>query len=687
MEPNKRSLFSPWGVGGCLWRTLIFLLGMVFICWILSLLLKRCNPEEDENNRAIPIENRDNYPYGIDPVTGKPYDRDGQVIDDDYDDPYREYRDPTPVREWIDSIPGVAELPAPRDNYIPPIDETRIITNPTDSTSLIVQDELIVLFNSDDVKGDMAKFAKRFKELYPGRGYEVSYYNPMAGTMLLKVPEDQLIKVAEELNQKIPDINFIVTTNEIMNENEKPSDPGFKAAPVNEYFDLIQAYDAWDITKGSKDIKVAIVDSYFDLTNPEIGERYVNPIHIPTKTADVLPPAKKVTTEEEFTPFVHGSHVAGIAIGGQNNGKGASGIAPEVTWIPVSLGDQLSNFNIIEGILYAIYQGADVVNFSIGKSFPKNMNKMPLEDQVEIALNQSKSLQALWKQVVKIANDHNCVLVTSAGNETVLMGLDPKNRNDGIIKVEAVDGKGIMANFSNYGKVPEADLYYSTVAAPGVDIWSVGVPQAADFARKEGYVVSSDNHFQNLSGTSMAAPIVAGAVALLKSKNKNLTTEDVIKILTATAKQTDNEHRIGPTIQIKDALDMVGGDLLNFDELMKDHNLIIGTWKSTYEQIITSGETGEKLDDIWIYFTFTSTSSGYAEYRCINSRKVYKTNLAVEWGKDSLKIKELGKATTSDGDALTRNDFICKSNKEHLLEATCYRDGQAQFDFMLEKVK
>lgn len=691
MQPEKKSIFSPWGMGGCLWRTLIFLLGMVLLCWLFSLLRKCSNDNGEEYGdgiiEGVPGEYDPNYPYGYDPETGLPLDRDGRVIDKDYEDPFRQYRDQAPVKEWMDSISGVPELPSPIDNKIPPVDENRIITNPEDSTAQIIQDELVVFFNSQNLKEDMAEFARRFKQVYPGAGFEISYYNPTAGTMLIKVPEDQRSTVQRELNDKIPDISFIVTTNEILGSGTKPSDPGFKNAHNDEYFNLIQAYDAWDVTRGSSDIKVAIVDSYFDLTNPEIGERYVNPIHIPTKTADVLPPAKSPTSKDELPVYVHGSHVAGIAIGGQNNGMGASGIAPECTWIPISLGDQLTNFNIIEGILYGINQGADVVNFSIGKILPKGIEKVPLPTQVEMALNQDTALQSLWKNIIKIAEDHNCVLVTSAGNETALMGLDSKNRNDGIIKVEAVDEKGIMSNFSNYGKVPEAGLDYSTVAAPGSSIWSLSVPQAAAMARSEGYTVTDDGRFQNMFGTSMAAPMVAGAVALLKSKNKDLTNDQVIKILTMTAKQTDTEHRIGPVIQIKDALDAVGGDYLNFDDLMKDHDLILGTWKSTYELNLTDGDTDEIIDELWVYFTFTSTTAGYVEYRTINTKRNYKANFKVSWGKESLTITLDGMAVDGNGNRMTRDDFVCKPNNDRLLEATCMRNGKARYDFLLEKVK
>lgn len=668
VKGSRPPFWKPWGIGGCLWRTLSFLFGMTLICLLLALLLRGCE------SVINPMQDNPFNPFSPDSIDRK------------MEDPYRDLRDTTLVKEWADSIPGVEELPRPDDNYIPPVDSSRIVTNPEDSLSKIICDQLIVFFNSKDLKQDMAAFAKTFKEIYPAKEYEILYYNPTAGTMLLGIPEDRLQQVADELPKKITEIDFRVTTNEILAESVNPPDPGFSVANYDEYFRLIQAYEAWDITRGSKEVKVAIVDSYFDLTNPEIGERYTDGINIPSKTQNVLPPPQ-APSQEVITSYCHGSHVAGIAIGAQNNKLGCSGIAPECSWIPISLGNQLTTFNIMEGILYAVYHGADVVNFSIGKNFPPEAKNIPLGDQINYAITENKRGERLWEYIIKTANDHNCVLCTSAGNSTVLMGLDPKNRDESIIKVEAVDSKGQMANFSNFGEAPEANLHYSTVAAPGVKIWSVTEKRCASFWKGYGIKVSPNDGFQEMDGTSMAAPIVAGAVALLKSKNKDLTSEQVIKILTMTAKQTDKKHRIGPTIQIKDALDATGGELLNFDDLMKNHDLLIGKWKSTYELIIEDTNSKKKVDDTWTYFIFTSTSEGILENHAIQTKRIYRAKLSVRWETDKILITQLGDAVSSDGNSINKDDFICRPNKDRLLEASVQKNGEKRYTFMLEKVK
>lgn len=563
---NSRIYHSPWDSKGFWWKMLLLMLGILLIVCFFGLLLGGDNA----NNIADNGNNNDNYDGGN---HSNDNNNDGGVntVDDIYfdTDPYEGVRDSSAVDDWRDNIPNVPELPDPQENVIQPFDSTDVGVNPDDPSQFIIQGQLVVLFNSQDINKDMSDFAARFKRLYPGDGYEVAYYNPNAGTMLLAVPQSNLSQVMNELPQKITGIDFVVTTNEVINETSRPSDNGFAEASYDEYFRLIQAYDAWDVTKGSPDVKVAIVDSYFDLTHPEIGSRYADCINIITGTKDVLPPRRKPNSIDEIGAYCHGTHVAGIAIGGQDNGVGCSGIAPQCSWIPISVGCPTTSFAVLEGILYAIYHGADVINLSMGAAFPDDVLNAPLEEQIEYVNTSRKQGEKLWQYVYKIASDHKCVLCKAAGNDNILMGMDVGNRNGNFINVEAVDGKGIKANFSNFGVVPEVGMRLSVVAAPGVGIWSSTDPRCARFweAVMEDYpqigkIVSGREALEEMDGTSMATPFVSGTVALLKSKNKNLSTEDIIRILVTTALQTDTDtkHRIGPTIQIKDALDAVSAN-------------------------------------------------------------------------------------------------------------------------------
>lgn len=679
---SKTHFWDPWGVSGLLWRTVSFLAGGLLICFLLSLLTKPlANKEFSKLDKPV-HPGWDTIVYPQDPYRQAPPD----------------IRRDEPVKNWGDSIPDVPELPSPRDNRIPPVnpsDTSRVAPNPVDSLSTIVADELIVFFNSQDLKADMTSFAQQFKQHYPSIRYNIVYYNLNAGTMLLGVPNNELVQIMNALPLKITGIDFIVTINEVLNETFIPDDSGFRKIDYDEYYRLIQAYDAWDVTKGSPDVKIAIVDSYFDLTNPEIGERYVDPISIPTKTTYVLPPSTPPANPNELGGYCHGTHVAGLAIGKQNNSVGCSGIAPECSWIPISVGDQMTTFNIIEGILYGIYRGADVVNTSLGRSFypfsnsNPDLTHVPFEEQVDYAENECKRIEQLWEYIYKVADEHRCIICTASGNDYFLTGMDPMKRSQNIIKVEAVDNNGIKADFSNYGNLPEENINFSTVVAPGVRLWSATPVACVPYWKliePEVGLKSSMEGFQEMSGTSMSSPVVAGAIGLLKSKKKDLTAEEAINILRLTSKQTDSVNHIGPTLQIRSALDATGGELLNFDELMNNHDMIVGKWKSTYALKIVKEESGEKIDEAWCYMVFTTTTSGMIEFHYINQKELLTAPLTVKWHKNSIEILQHGNATSPNGVKLNKDDYLCKPNSERLLEATTVRNGTERFKFQLEKV-
>lgn len=127
-----------------------------------------------------------------------------------------ELTDTTRVGIWNDSIPGVKELPAPYKNIIPPVDSVKVKPDPVDSLTNIIADQIIVLFNSKDIKTDMSSFARMFKKVYPDASYSVIYYNPTAGTMLLQVPEQRLHDLLYEIPRRITGIDYKLTTNPML---------------------------------------------------------------------------------------------------------------------------------------------------------------------------------------------------------------------------------------------------------------------------------------------------------------------------------------------------------------------------------------------------------------------------------------------------------------------------------------
>lgn len=192
----------------------------------------------------------------------------------------------------------------------------------------------------------------------------------------------------------------------------------------------------------------------------------------------------------------HGTHVSGT-IAGENNDFGVTGIAYDAQIMPVKVLDDFgsgSNSAVADGIYYAVDNGADVVNLSLGGSFPS----LGIE------------------QAVQYASDRGVTVIMAAGNSGGQMPLYPaRYATQYGIAVGAIEEDKSLASFSN--RAGSEELTY--VTAPGVDIYST-LP---------------DNKYQSYSGTSMATPHVAGVVALMLSANPSLDNNQIRQILEETS--------------------------------------------------------------------------------------------------------------------------------------------------------
>jgi subtilisin family serine protease len=200
-------------------------------------------------------------------------------------------------------------------------------------------------------------------------------------------------------------------------------------------------------------------------------------------------------------PSGHGTHVAG-AIAAENNNIGITGVAPDAQIMPVrAVGSQGTGSiaNIVRGIRYAADNGADVINLSLGTQMPS-----PLSSN-------------MFQSAINYASDRGAVTVMAAGNSGGHSPTLPANLavQQGIA-VGATDNQGNLADFSNRAGAVSLDY----LAAPGVAIYST---------------LPNDN-FGSFSGTSMAAPHVSGAAALIQSANPHLTPTQVEDLLTETAR-------------------------------------------------------------------------------------------------------------------------------------------------------
>ena len=415
--------------------------------------------------------------------------------------------------------PGFEFLPEHPNKPIP-IDDGDIIDD-EEGNRRILANRLNVLLDDDALT--INQFAADFKAVYTGDQYQIIYADPIIKRLQLQIPEDERVQIKNELVQRLPEQyttnNVFVWDEALMTRTFVPND-----SRIGEcwYHNAIKTYAAWDVTMGNEDIVVAIVDDGINLKHNEFRNKIVKPYNVFTQSEDVR--------ESEVG---HGTHVAGLAIASANNQSGIAGVAPNCKLMPIQVFDRdgyCSTMSVLDGVLYAVYNGADVVNLSLGMMINA---QLPSAAQQELINSYFKEEERVWKKVFSIANRNNTAIVIAAGNENLMAGIEPMHRSQDVIVVAAVgeDHNPLhsKANFSNYGS-------YTDVSAPGVDILST----------------MGNGKYETMSGTSMAAPIVAGAVALIKSVNRPLSTAQIRNILQETGIEVNGN--IGKLIQLDKAL-------------------------------------------------------------------------------------------------------------------------------------
>ncbi len=601
---STESPWRPWGGVGVLWRYLLFLLLLALFCLYLFN-VKSCDSSHSSWDDYI-VE----YPDAVEIP---------EYVVEDY---YVEYGIETPFDGNI-ANPDPA-LPTPEDNRIYDVIQEEIITNPDNPYKQIVSIKLNVILNSDATDETYNKFAQEFKQLYPEDDCKINYYNSITKMMQLTVPESKRKYIHDNLNSQIPDIDFKIFYEEVFAASASAkdyNDPSFKNQKESWYFAPIQAFDAWEVTKGDENIIVAVIDNFVDITHPEFEGRVVKPYSVDKQSGDVLPPPGFFSFEDPSSSVFHGTHVAATAVGALDNGQGAAGIAPKCKLMPVSLGDQMTSMKILDGLLYAVNQGADVVNLSLQNFYPETVVQSPVQEQINYAREEGKYVQEIWDYVFKLADERNCTIVWAGGNQNIIVGMDEFKRNPNTLRVSAVDPTLRRADFSNYGLYENLDINYSDVSAPGVDIYNAG----------------PNNTYGYSDGTSMAAPIVTGAVALMKSLNPNLTNEEVIKIIKETSRPLPTADHAGGLLQIRSALDKVSGTIANFDEIKNDNSKILGRWESTERLPVT--RNGEYTGNYTLVtLDFSSVTGGtitYSEdtghnYTASFKSKIYDDRIEVE---------------------------------------------------------
>lgn len=304
--------------------------------------------------------------------------------------------------------------------------------------------------STDSLKGDAVGRAKDAKKL-----------------LAVKVPKNKKTKVyIKELEQR-SDIEY-AEPDYLVKPQYTPTDFSFTR---QWHHTAIKTELAWDRSKGSNEIIVAVIDDGIDLEHPDLKERIVQPYDAVQQSFD------SITVGE------HGTHVAGIIASSIDNGIGGVGVAPHVNIMPINVfsGEGAYTSTIINAVYHAVDSGARIINLSLGNYHYSQF----FNDAIQYAVN------------------NGVLVVAAAGNQATSATHYPSSYAN-VISVSSTDRYDNPSTFTNFG----SDI---DVAAPGTSIYST-FPQ---------------NSYGYMSGTSMAAPVVAGLAALIWSNEPGLTNSQV----------------------------------------------------------------------------------------------------------------------------------------------------------------
>lgn len=303
-----------------------------------------------------------------------------------------------------------------------------------------------------------------------------------------------------------------------------PNDPRYSQQP---WMGIMKADLAWDVTKGSTDVLIAIIDSGTDWRHEDLSANiWINPKEIANNGIDddkngyvddvrgwdfvgnissadaqqgILRPDNDPAPSGTINDGTsHGTVVSGCASASTNNGKGVTGAGFNCRIIAIKCGSDNPNFGGIlrgyEAIAYAADLGADIINCSWG----------------------GPGLNAAAQDIIDYATAKGSLVVAASGNDGLNndVYLQSPASLDGVLSVGASTAADRVSGFSNYGR--NVDVY-----APGENILST----------------YPNNQYRALSGTSFSSPLTAGVAGLIKALHPDWTPEMIKAQLRGTVDQ------------------------------------------------------------------------------------------------------------------------------------------------------
>jgi thermitase len=286
----------------------------------------------------------------------------------------------------------------------------------------------------------------------------------------IRLPDIPDLPRLKELLGSLPFASF-VEDDHVVSASATPNDPRYSE---QWHLPSVSAPQAWDITTGSSDVTIAVIDTGVNYNHQDLQGKCVAGYNFVDRSTDAM------------DDHGHGTHVAGIAAATGNNSTGVTGADWNARIMPIKVLDsQGSGYDsdVAAGIRYAADNGAEVINMSLGSS----EYSYTLSEAVNYAFNKG------------------LVIVAAAGNEASSVSYPAAC--DHVIAVGALESSDSLAYFSNRGSALD-------LTAPGVSILST-IPGG----------------YGKMSGTSMASPVVAGCASLVLAAHPGYVSSQVEQAL------------------------------------------------------------------------------------------------------------------------------------------------------------
>lgn len=313
-----------------------------------------------------------------------------------------------------------------------------------------------------------------------------------------RVPQGQELALAEQLSAD-PSIAY-AEPNYVYRAFVEPNDPDW----IKQWaLQKVGAPAAWDLSTGSADVIVAIIDTGVDDTHPDLVGKLVDGYDFVDYDTD------------PHDLNGHGTHCAGIAAAAANNGTGIAGLDWQARIMPIRALNERGNgyvSDITDGIIWAYEHGAIVLSLSLG------------------GLNASNAMQ----DAINDAHAAGSLVVAAMGNDR--QDDNPTNYPaacNNVVAVAATDPNDQYAPYSQFGS-------HCDIAAPG-GVMSYYHDPNGIYSTMPTYPVylttqySYDTHYDYLKGTSQATPHVAGLASLIWAINPGLAPDQVQDIIESTA--------------------------------------------------------------------------------------------------------------------------------------------------------